>query len=510
MNEKNVLVIDDSATIRRLVDKELTAAGYRVLLAPTAEEGLKLALDEQPDLIILDHQLPGTTGYEVACQLLENPATANLPVVASSTLRKKAYSEYVDCDNVVDMMPKPYTAEVLIATVENAIETGAMIVGSQNSGSAVPEVIDEMGESDLCGKLGCFSLREVIDMLTNGSKKGVLQVDNDDFRCFIYTDDGRIQGVTASGIPPELIVDQIPENLSELAPVVKVTATGKRGTEIEGMLDLLNNKLLDARLLQRVLRMQAAIILRMCFMSNPTFYRFDLDREAPSLFERLPLNISLLALLVDGALNCSENELPRFEPDFGFVRRAIRGQNLDRTGLASEHMQLMKYLNEPMGVAEVSKRLKLTADEATRVIHGFEMAELVEQQKLSQKSKAFFVTTDGEFRRRIGEELDGIDSDLEFAAVSDLFALGLLLRKEKPTSIVVDISSDFDSEKIRKFWEGRKDELPETEFVAATEDSQEFDQETLDSCGFAKLVCKSDSAQQLVDELKKTLVCVSS
>ena len=136
MNEKNVLIIDDSATIRRLVDKELTAAGYRVLLAPTAEEGLEIALNEKPDLIILDHQLPGTTGYEVACKLLENPITAVLPVVASSTLRKKAYTEYVDCDNVVDMMPKPYTPEVLVATVENAIETGAMIVGSQNTGSA--------------------------------------------------------------------------------------------------------------------------------------------------------------------------------------------------------------------------------------------------------------------------------------------------------------------------------------------------------------------------------------
>ena len=506
MNEKNVLIIDDSATIRRLVDKELTAAGYRVLLAPTAEEGLEIALNEKPDLIILDHQLPGTTGYEVACKLLENPITAVLPVVASSTLRKKAYTEYVDCDNVVDMMPKPYTPEVLVATVENAIETGAMIVGSQNTGSAVPEVIDEQGESDMSGKLGCFSLREIVDMLTNGCKKGVLQVDTSDFRVFIYTDEGRVQGVTASGISPESIIDQIPENLAELAPVVKVTATGKRGNEIEGMLDLLNNKLLDARLLQRVLRMQAAIILRMCFTSNPTTYRFDLDRTAPSLFERLPLNTSLLALLVDGSLNCDEKELPKYAPTSGFVRRAIRGQNLDRTGLASEHMQLMKYLNEPMGIEEISNRLKLSADEATRVIHGFEMAELVEQQQMSQKSKALFVTTDGEFRKRLGSELDGIDSELEFAAVSDLFALGLLLRKEKPSSIVVDISSNFDEEKIRKFWEGRKSELTETSFVAAIDKGQKVNESKLNDCGFVGKVCKTSSADEIVNDLKSQTV----
>ena len=501
MNEKNVLVIDDSATIRRLVDKELTAAGYRVLLAPTAEEGLKIAAEDQPDLIILDHQLPGTTGYEVACQLLENPTTATLPVVASSTLRKKAYSEYVDCDNVVDMMPKPYTPEVLVATVENAIETGAMIVGSQNAGSAVPEVIEEQGESDMSGKLGCFSLREIVDMLTNGSKKGVLQVDTADFRVFIYTNEGRIQAVTASGISPDTIVDQIPESLSELAPVVKVTATGKRGTEIDGMLDLLNNKLLDARLLQRVLRMQAAVILRMCFTSNPTVYRFDLDRDAPSLFERLPLNVSLLALLVDGALNCDEKELPRYESNSGFVRRAIRGQNLDRTGLASEHMQLMKYLSEPMGIEDISNRIKLGVDEATRVIHGFEMAELIERQQMSEKSKAFFVTADGDYRQRMIEEFETLDTQLEFSAVSDLFALGLLLRKEKPSTIVVDVSGEFEEEKIRKFWEGRKDDLSETSFVAATAEGQELDFDKLSDCGFAFQVCKSKSASELVEQL---------
>ena len=193
MSEKKVLLIDDSATIRRLVDSELSAAGYFVMLAPTAEEGIEKAASEQPDLIILDHQLPGTTGYEVCCKLLANPVTAGIPIVASSTLRKKAYSEYVDCDNVVDMLPKPYKPEVLVATVENAMDTAAMIVKSQSDGSAVPEVIDEQGEADLSGSFGCFGLREVIDLINNGSKTGLLEVVTADFRVYIFSDRGRIQ-----------------------------------------------------------------------------------------------------------------------------------------------------------------------------------------------------------------------------------------------------------------------------------------------------------------------------
>ena len=52
--------------------------------------------------------------------------------MVSSTLRKKAYAEYIDLDNVVDMLPKPYTEELLRTTVANALETAAMIVSSQS------------------------------------------------------------------------------------------------------------------------------------------------------------------------------------------------------------------------------------------------------------------------------------------------------------------------------------------------------------------------------------------
>ena len=225
MSERTILLIDDSATIRRLVDSELSAAGYHVLLAMTAEEGLEKAAEETPDLIILDHQLPGTTGYEVCCELLKNPQTASLPVVASSTLRKKAYSEYVDCDNVVDMLPKPYTPEVLVATVQNAIETASMVVKSQSGGSAVPEVINQMGEPDLGGNFDCFTLREVIDLLNNGYKTGKLEIVTNRFRVFVYTDNGRIQAVTASGIDTDEFVKQLPESMVELATVMTVSYT---------------------------------------------------------------------------------------------------------------------------------------------------------------------------------------------------------------------------------------------------------------------------------------------
>ena len=438
MREKTVLLIDDSATIRRLVDNELSAAGYRVVLAATAEEGLSKARQEHPDLIILDHQLPGTTGFEVCKQLLASPETAQIPVVGSSTLRKKAYSEYLNCDNVVDMLPKPYTPEVLIATVENAINTAAMVVQSQSQGSAVPEVINELGEADLAGSFQCLGLREVIDMLNNGGKSGSLEIQTERFRIGIFLDSGRIQAVTGSGIDASEVAKYMPESLAELAPVIKFTVSGRRGSEVDGLCELLDNKVLDPRLLRKLLRLQAAVLLRFAFTSQLKAFRFDAGILAPTLYRKLPLDISLLALLVEGALVCREDELPASDPQQGFARQAIRGQNLDRAGLSSRHMNLLSVLAEPISGAQIAERLGWPAEEVRRVLHGFELAELIERRTIVDTARVFAVAAHGEMQLRLAALLKSSSDQFVGKLVRDWLALGLLLRRQKPQALVVE------------------------------------------------------------------------
>ncbi len=442
MNEKTILVIDDSATIRRLCDGELSNAGYRVLLAATAEDGVAIAQEKSPDLIILDHQLPGTTGYDVCCQLLAIPETAKIPIVASSTLRKKAYAEYVDCDNVVDMLPKPYTADALIATVESAISTAEMVVQSQCDGSAVPEVINEMGESDLAGAFGCFGLREILDLLNNGSKSGVLEVETNRFRVFVHVDKGRIQAVTASGVKPELVARHMPEALSELAPVIKFTVAGRRGSEVDGLVELLNNKVLDPRLLKKLLRLQAAVLLRFCFTDQLKSFRFDQHQVPPPLFQKLPLDGSLLSFLVDGALICEESDLPPCSDELGFVRKPIRGQSLDRAGLSSRHMRMMSLISEPVSVAKLAQQLDWPIEEVRRVAHGFELAELVEQAETVANTKVFGVIANAQVERRINDFFQSSKRKISGKVVQDWLALRLLLRRSLPEVLLIELDGD--------------------------------------------------------------------
>ena len=131
MDQPLILIIDDSQTIRKLVECHLSQSGYRVAMAADAEHGLELARTIHPQLILLDHQLPGTTGDLVCRKLLESDATATIPVVVSSALRNRAFALYAQYPNVVDQIPKPFTPELLKSGVANALQVGAMVLRSE-------------------------------------------------------------------------------------------------------------------------------------------------------------------------------------------------------------------------------------------------------------------------------------------------------------------------------------------------------------------------------------------
>jgi CheY-like chemotaxis protein len=388
LNDKTILVIDDSATIRKLADTNLSSAGYHVVLAPTAEDGLKMAGEHEPDLILLDHQLPGTTGYEVCCQLLKEPKLAQIPVVISSTLRKKAYAEYVDLDNVVDMLPKPYTGELLLTTVANAIETAAVVVASQYQGTAVPEVLGLVGEAVISGSLKHFSLREVLDFMNNGGKAGVLEVESPNARFRFYLERGKIQGVFAVGVSSDFIQSLIaclPESLVNLAPVLKMTLGGRSSNLFSSLIQLLDHKVLDPRLLRKLLRFQAAMLTWQAWNQQNSTFRFDFGPNSNALPGDLPLDCSLLALLVDASLTHELDEAaPKAEQKF--ARRAIRGQNLDRSGLSARHLTLMSALSQPRSVSQLTDELKWDQQEVSRVLRGFLRAELVELSRALESS----------------------------------------------------------------------------------------------------------------------------
>src|SRR5436305_7654101 len=84
-----ILIVEDNEKNLKLVRDVLQFKGYRTLEAETAEEGIALARAQQPDLILMDIQLPGTDGVTALHQLKATPDTAGIAVVALTAFAMK-------------------------------------------------------------------------------------------------------------------------------------------------------------------------------------------------------------------------------------------------------------------------------------------------------------------------------------------------------------------------------------------------------------------------------------
>jgi two-component system, cell cycle response regulator DivK len=82
MPSELVLIIEDNEKNRKLVRDVLQVKGYKTVESETAEEGIKLAIEKSPNLILMDIQLPGMDGITALKQLKTDPETKTIPVIA--------------------------------------------------------------------------------------------------------------------------------------------------------------------------------------------------------------------------------------------------------------------------------------------------------------------------------------------------------------------------------------------------------------------------------------------
>lgn len=119
MHSTKVLLVEDNDQNAYLVRFLLEKEAMEVKRAHTGPEGLAAAAAEKPDIVLLDIQLPGLDGYEVAAKLRQNPALSGVPIVALTSFampaeREKALS--VGCTGYIE---KPISALKLVAQVRS-------------------------------------------------------------------------------------------------------------------------------------------------------------------------------------------------------------------------------------------------------------------------------------------------------------------------------------------------------------------------------------------------------
>jgi signal transduction histidine kinase/DNA-binding response OmpR family regulator len=120
MPEERVLVVEDSVHIQDVLrNMVLEPGGYEVLLASRGDEGLRIALEEQPDLIILDERMPGMTGVELLEALQEE--CINIPVIFTTLHGSEDLVVKVFRLGVRDYVIKPFEAHEMERAVERVL-----------------------------------------------------------------------------------------------------------------------------------------------------------------------------------------------------------------------------------------------------------------------------------------------------------------------------------------------------------------------------------------------------
>jgi len=113
-----ILVVDDEPQNLDLLEAMLTSSGYGVLLASGGEEGLRLAREQKPDLMILDLMMPGLSGFEVCARVKTDPQTGGIPVLFVTALSQISDKERALAAGGDDFLTKPFQRAELLTRVE--------------------------------------------------------------------------------------------------------------------------------------------------------------------------------------------------------------------------------------------------------------------------------------------------------------------------------------------------------------------------------------------------------
>jgi two-component system cell cycle response regulator DivK len=121
MSGKTILYVEDNALNRKLLRDLLKKTSYTLIEAHDGESGLKKAIEERPDLILMDIQLPKISGIEATRQLRAEAATAATPIIAITSFALSGDDQKAKEAGATAYLAKPYSPFDLLALIRKLL-----------------------------------------------------------------------------------------------------------------------------------------------------------------------------------------------------------------------------------------------------------------------------------------------------------------------------------------------------------------------------------------------------
>jgi two-component system cell cycle response regulator DivK len=116
-----ILVVEDHEDNRRILRDLLTSAGFQLIEAESGPDGVEMAKAHQPDLILMDLQLPGIDGYEAARQIRSEPKLTSVAIIAVTSYALSGDEQRALAAGCNAYVCKPYSPRELLARIRELL-----------------------------------------------------------------------------------------------------------------------------------------------------------------------------------------------------------------------------------------------------------------------------------------------------------------------------------------------------------------------------------------------------
>lgn len=135
MTIKNALIVDDSKSARIMLQRLLEKMNVISLTVESAEEALSYLENESPDVIFMDHMMPGMDGLEATLSIKNNPKTQNIPTIMYTSKEDDGYISLAKSHGAIGVLPKPANQQAVMAVIDLLDNTAANDVSIQKADS---------------------------------------------------------------------------------------------------------------------------------------------------------------------------------------------------------------------------------------------------------------------------------------------------------------------------------------------------------------------------------------
>lgn len=114
---QRILIVEDHEVNRRILRDLLMSAGYELAEATTGEDGINLAENYHPDLILMDIHLPGIDGYDTTRRIKSNPALHHVPIIAVTSYALSGDEEKAQQAGCESYISKPFSPRAVLEKI---------------------------------------------------------------------------------------------------------------------------------------------------------------------------------------------------------------------------------------------------------------------------------------------------------------------------------------------------------------------------------------------------------